>query len=625
MTYFISSKITRPYLMFNVTSFTFLLVLFAFLTAAELRAQENYAIRKIHFKGNKAFDKDQLLETTSIYESNWYSRRIRKTEAALYHPEIIQADKERIRHFYQTHGFLRAVVKIDSVQTDDKKQSVQLHFSIEENEPIVVDKLLFRIDKGDSLTIKDSIVRAFLRHPILKEGSRFVDANLYADIEQINGFFMNRGHVYADTQFELKLQPDSNKTDVVYGIHKGDKGQFGEATVSGNRFVKEKVIRRQFNFKAGEDYSQKKLESTRRDMYGLQLFRVVSLSPLSDKATQRNPIPIKVYIQEMPRWSTRFGLGFGTEDKFRAFSDFTYRGLWGGTSRLNLQLKHSALTPYYASLSWIEPRFLMQNLSLSVSPYAKREAEPGYSTSTFGLNLPISYTFTQKTKATLSYYAERVTQVIESTDTDVPNPEDKDYLYNKSGLSMSMSLHNALPLVNPSKGWSLALGAKVNGYIFGSDFNYTRLWTDVRAYQKTGKFLFAERIMLGAIYSSDTSGFIPVEDRWYAGGSNSNRGWGRAEIGPQRESGTPSGGKSMLETNLEVRHPLFWRVELAAFVDASTIQNQSNKYQLSNMQMAVGGGLRINTPIGPIRFDVGMPVWNEKRKAQFFLSVGQAF
>jgi outer membrane protein insertion porin family len=43
------------------------------------------------------------------------------------------------------------------------------------------------------------------------------------------------------------------------------------------------------------------------------------------------------------------------------------------------------------------------------------------------------------------------------------------------------------------------------------------------------------------------------------------------------------------------------------------------------MQMAVGGGLRINTPIGPIRFDVGVPTWNEKRKPQFFLSVGQAF
>ncbi|MDD3078315.1 MAG: BamA/TamA family outer membrane protein [Paludibacter sp.] len=588
-------------------------------------AQKNYEIRKIVFHGNETFDKTTLLDNTSIYESSWFSKKIQKKEAVLYNPELTNADTERIRRFYQSEGFLYATVKLDSVQTHEKKQTVNLYFSIQENKPVVVDKLLFKIDNGKELTLNDSIVKRLLHQPELTRGKRFIDQRLYNDVERINNFYKNRGYIYVDTRFDLKLKPDSGKTDILYQINRRNLCQFGASSISGNRYIKEQVIRRQLNYKQGNNFSKKDLESSRKQMYSLQLFKIVSLSPQTDNVTRQNPIPVQVYIQEMPRWSSKFGLGYGTEDKFRAYGDFTYRGLFWGTSRLNLYLKHSSLLPYYASLSWIEPRFLLQKLSLSLNPYVKREAEPGYTTNTYGINLPATYSLSEKIKSTLTYYIEKVIQIVESDDADVPNPEDDDFLYNKSGLSATLSLNNARPIMNPEKGWILSLGAKVNGYIFGSDFDYTKFWTDARMYQKVERFSLAERVMIGAIHSADASDFIPVEDRWYSGGSNSNRGWGRSEIGPKRESGTPLGGKSILETNIEVRHPLFWRIQLAAFVDASNVWTETYYYDLRNMDVAVGGGLRIDTPIGPIRFDIGAPVWNEKHKVQFYLSVGQAF
>ncbi len=156
-------------------------------------------------------------------------------------------------------------------------------------------------------------------------------------------------------------------------------------------------------------------------------------------------------------------------------------------------------------------------------------------------------------------------------------------------------------------------------------FSYTRLWGTYRTYRQIGDFTLAFKLMAGGIKSSDSSKFIPVEDRFYSGGSNSVRGWNRAELGPKRESGTPLGGSSILESSFEVRFPLFWRLSAVAFVDAGNTWREEYTYRLNELAYAVGPGLRIETPIGPIRFDVGFPVRNDKKTPQFFISVGQAF
>ena len=461
---------------------------------------------------------------------------------------------------------------------------------------------------------------------MLNKNQRFTDQNLYNDVAKINGIFNNLGYAYAKTDFDLKLNlPDS--TNISYEVSPGMLNQFGETTVSGNNYISEKIIRRQISYKAGDTYRRDQLDKTRKNLYDLQLFRVVSLSPQTDRATMRNPIPVQLAIEEMPRWMTKFGVGYGTEDRFRAFADITYRGLFNRTSRLNLYAKHSYLIPYSVSLSWIQPQFFLKGLSVSVNPYIKRVREPGYETQTLGLQLPANYSINSKMTASLAYYFEKVTQHREEgvEQVEVPNPEDTKFLYNKSGLTASFTYNNGKPAYSPVRGEVITIGAKLNGYIFGGDFDYTRLWIDARKYQKIGDFTLTLRAMIGGIHSSDSSGFIPVEDRFYSGGGNSNRGWARSMLGPKRETGTPLGGKSILEMNVEVRRHLFWEVELAAFMDISNVWTESYRFPFKDLSYAAGGGSRVNTPIGPVRLDVGVPLWNDKKSLQLFISIGQAF
>ena len=307
------------------------------------------------------------------------------------------------------------------------------------------------------------------------------------------------------------------------------------------------------------------------------------------------------------------------------FLDLNYRGFLSGARRINLYLKHSGLEPYSASLRWIQPQFFGKNSTIVLNPFLKRNSEPGYDIRVAGINVPVTYRFNPRMISTLTYYFENTKQFVETGDTLSINTDGNKFLYDKSGLFFSSAFNNSKPQFSPTRGVNITLGFKLNGYLFGGDFSYNRLWADFRTYHEIGSVVVAFRAMAGGIKSADSNGFIPVEDRFYSGGSNSVRGWNRAQLGPKRVSGTPKGGNSIIETSIEARYHLFWRIGGVAFLDAGNVWSKSYGFKPGDLSYAVGGGLRVDTPIGPVRLDLGVPVWNEKKSPQFFISVGEAF
>lgn len=588
-------------------------------------AQNNYEVRKINFKGNKTLDKKFILERMAMKEVSWLQKKLTKKEPYLYNNELINLDLERLKRIYQSEGFIDVKVNLQPLKINQKKRTVKLTIEIEEGEPVIVDSISFKL-AGEADNVKmDSLTKKVLRKINLGQGNRFRDDVLMDDIMVIENAFKNMGYAYASSSYDLYLRPTQRLTGIHYLISPGQLSYIGPTSIEGNKHVKEKFIRKQLKYKEGDLYNRSLLEKTRKNLYFLQMFRVVSVLPQMGEDSLRNPIPIKLYVEEAPRLNARVGLGYGTEDKFRTFLDLTYLGFLGNARRLNLQVKHSEILPYSVSLRWIQPRFFNDRSTIELNPYLNRTKEPGYDTRTYGLKVPFGYEFIPRWNSSLSYYFENVEQSIEPNDPDFIERTSDKFPYNKSGIIIGTSFDNSRPQFSPTKGSNVSVAFKVNGYIFGSDFSYTRLWANFRTYQQIGDFTLAFKLMIGGIISSNSSKFIPVEDRFYSGGGSSVRGWNRAELGPKRESGTPRGGSSILESSLEVRFPLFWRLSAVAFIDAGNTWLQEYSYRLNDLAYAVGPGLRIKTPIGPVRFDVGFPVWNEKKKPQFFISVGQAF
>jgi outer membrane translocation and assembly module TamA len=127
---------------------------------------------------------------------------------------------------------------------------------------------------------------------------------------------------------------------------------------------------------------------------------------------------------------------------------------------------------------------------------------------------------------------------------------------------------------------------------------------------------------------------VPITRRYFAGGPESQRGFGRRQLAPGLgEENLRVGGEALFETNVELRLDLFqlfgqW-FGIVVFLDGADATERAGDLDPLDLHWAVGGGLRYRTPVGPIRFDVGVRInrageLTDDRWAPHF-SLGEAF
>ncbi|MBN1542268.1 BamA/TamA family outer membrane protein, partial [candidate division KSB1 bacterium] len=117
----------------------------------------------------------------------------------------------------------------------------------------------------------------------------------------------------------------------------------------------------------------------------------------------------------------------------------------------------------------------------------------------------------------------------------------------------------------------------------------------------------------------------PIEERFYAGGSTSIRGWSRSQLGPLGRSGEPLGGNSLFEFSQEWRFPIHGNLSGVFFFEGGNVWSLCLTLPLTDLRYAAGCGLRFSTPIGPIRLDFATPALEGSQPWQIYLSFGQAF
>jgi len=130
--------------------------------------------------------------------------------------------------------------------------------------------------------------------------------------------------------------------------------------------------------------------------------------------------------------------------------------------------------------------------------------------------------------------------------------------------------------------------------------------------------MLATRVQGGRLFNVSTDS-LPQNIRYYIGGTNSVRGWQRRQMGPKRaevdSSGfqryVPSGGRGMFGFNLEIRQELNALIDgfgIAVFFDGGQIWDSKVDRGIRPIQFGTGGGLRYQSPIGPVRLDIGYKI-----------------
>ena len=146
-----------------------------------------------------------------------------------------------------------------------------------------------------------------------------------------------------------------------------------------------------------------------------------------------------------------------------------------------------------------------------------------------------------------------------------------------------------------------------------------------------GKIVLASRVQSGFAFGRDP---LSYSDRFRAGGGTSVRGYGEESLGP-RVAGIPSGGDRLLILNQEVRFPMFKWAGGVVFVDAGNIFCQASELRescesenLKGLRVGYGFGLRLNTPVGLLRGDVGFPrteLATAPKNMRFYFGFGHIF
>ena len=589
-----------------------------------LCAQDEDRLSSIAFVGNHTFS-DRVLAENMITRVPAAWKRWLLGKSGEYSEPLLQQDIRSLIAFYQREGFLDVKI-IRQLQRDDRNARVALVLQIEEGRPVQIEQVIhhFAEDSTNRNHLQKVVAEEQGKRQV-KSGVRFRDLAIQADQERLTTMLANDGYLYAQVDPKPILFAERYRADLHVWVNQGPLCRFGSASVSGQVKTDSALILKQLAFHRGDLYSQEVLQRSQRFIYQLGVFQFVSIK-VRTNASHDHILPVDIAVKEAPRLTTKLGVGYGREEFLRFFVDVRLLNVAGGARRINFYAKHSALEPYNLQLKLTQPAFIHPGASLSLSPFYRSEKEPGFSINRYGTDFSYQQRISYYTDGSISYTFERdglsVSQI--TLEEALKNKNIK--LYNKSSFTIGLVNDHSYPIFQPQRGWFNAFTTTFTGVGLNSDFHFLRWIFESRKYSKLMEgYVVATRIKIGSMKPLYQDPVTPLEERFYAGGSNSVRGWGRSRLGPLNAENAPIGGNSLLEASVEVRYPIYKLLSGVVFYDMGNVWKEYFTFPVQELRYASGGGLRFQTPIGPIRLDVAWPLGEGKRPLQLHISIGQAF
>jgi outer membrane protein insertion porin family len=184
---------------------------------------------------------------------------------------------------------------------------------------------------------------------------------------------------------------------------------------------------------------------------------------------------------------------------------------------------------------------------------------------------------------------------------------------------------------NPTKGLILSGSYELAGTFLGGDKDYNKIFLLVSQFFPVfDKGVLQFQVRAGVAEPLGGAANIPIYERFYAGGANTVRGYEERSIGPvDKPTGDPLGGEALFVANLEYTLPLMEAIKAAVFVDTGNVWDKASDFFSGDFMTGMGVGLRVKTPIGPLKLDYGFPLDKQpgksKRRGEFHFSMSHGF
>ena len=643
----------------------------AALPAAPLAAQGNdRTVTSVRFRGNRALDAYTLGMSISTSPSDCFLNIPQLRHIGLCRPRAFdeiefRRDVLRLSLLYRQRGYYDA--RVDTT-VERGERTAAVTFRIVEGLPVRVESVAVR--GADSVLPEAAIARRLSFRP----GQPFDRLAFEGAADTIGLLLKDRGHPFVQVYRSFDVDRTARRAIVRFDVVPGPRAKVGEIRLVGTRSVSPGTVRGAIGVREGDRFSQRALLEAQRDLYDTDLFAFADVAIARDSTVGGvdSLVRLQVQVSEGVRDRLRLGAGYGTIDCFRAQGTWAAGGFLGGTRRIDaaaklsklgagsptdLGLRHS-LCPvlsddpfservnYLASVGFTQPGFLAHHNALTVSTYAERRSEfkayerqavGGVVALTFGSGrrLPVtvayrlSYGRTAADPATFCTFFDRCE---ESTVALLSERR------REAALVVTATRTTASPALQPASGSAYLLEATHASPFIGSDslIVFNKVVAEASWYRRVPAlrgWVLALRIRGGvirpglALVADSAIRFVPPEERFYAGGPSSVRGFDRNTLGPvvyvadslridaitgdtvpEGLRTSPVGSYAILLANAELRVPapvLSERMRLAAFVDVGRLWDMGEQGMVSaGYRVTPGVGVRILTPLGPIRIDV---------------------
>src|SRR5215469_4035860 len=561
------------------------------------------AVSQVHFEGNAHVSERVLrkqMKTRGRTPIYFLDKTGRLDEVQL------QQDLDKIREYYQDHGFID--VEIKNVRKErTAKGPMIITIVIAEGPQYHVHKLTI----SGYEAAKEERVRALLK---MKEGSVYSPKQLRDDAKAVADAYGSAGYV------DLVILPEGApagpaQIDVHYKIEEGVRSFVNRINIEGNTRTKDKVIRREVLVAPGDVFNTVRVDLTKKRLENLGYFAKVETYPEPTDIPGRKDLTI--LVQEKRTGSLSFGGGFSTVDKLVGFAEltqgnfdlFNWPSFTGGGQKFRLRVQYGTQRKDFI-LSITEPYFLDRRLSLGGQAFFTEAnyLSVDYNQRNYGFSFEIRKPLTSFMYASLAYQLQNVEIY------NVPNNaseviKSQEGTFTESKIYSSLVFDRRDNALLTRSGQRITFSPFVAGGFLGGD---TQIYGwDLEASQyfplKWGTIL----LINGEIATVETWGggaFVPLFEKLYLGGANNLRGFPFREVGPQDQNGEPIGGQSMFRTTIEWTFPIIEQARGAFFYDEGFVNADGWSFGFNHLASDVGFGIRLNLPIGPMRLDYGYPL-----------------
>jgi outer membrane protein assembly factor BamA len=631
----------------------------------------DYEVASLTFSGNSGLKSDDLLTVIQTKESpaRFWKFLYKISEAVGRKPEYFNPtqfgeDAQRLRQFYVSNGFRAAAVNT-SIAVDRVEKEVFLSFRISEGHRSCIDTLRYE----GLVNLPNDLSREIFDHRLIAVGDPFVEQKLVDEQRRILNAFANYGYVQVRVDTLLSVQyASTNNISVLLSFSPGHRYKFGRIEIDSDTTVKQQVapevVRRFLDFKEGDYFNLAAKTQSEINLNRLGVFESAQITEVVTDSTRKLlEVPMGVFVRPRPFYEFSPEIGVNDERGYPNVSfalGYVDRSFFGGarnfTSRVRLNV-HSfkdldllrafgkqglrdstILTNADVTINFIQPYFFNNKTSLTTTLVAALEKQRTYYSPIFRVRIGAAAQTATYTRAFIDWNLEAIhpQSTVTGRDTTFAGTAQAEFKAEFNSI-ISFTLQRDLrnDFFSPTRGFLHSVTVEEAG-ILPSMFNgvlglglpyskYIKLTALGQWYWDPGdsrSLVWASKLHAGAaqLYGHAPSD-VPLTRRFYAGGSQSIRGWGARQLG--MVDTTDTGGDALIEGSLEARwNPLrnaddIWffetrKLSFVLFYDVGNLWSEAKKVRLKEMAMATGIGFRYETVAGPLRVDFGWKVYDPR-------------